>query len=271
MVVNRKRKVVEEEEEVCEYPSKPTKKKSSPIKLTYTIEHLKEQQEEIKECTTIKKYNLLSENINENNFPKTDFFINNIFSELQNENIKESFNMINFNYILNFITLNSGTSSFKINEIEIKPILIKTHIRFFIIHNDDEDINNIAKNFLEKNNSKNNILYDEIIELRNDPNYPLTRHLININWHINENWNKEKLNEYYWGYQIVKHSPFFDLNFGIKELEEKIIKYNDGTNNDLKTEVQSQIIKIKDQLEEQIMSFLKNTELCEKINECQKK
>jgi len=262
-----KRKNVDDDD--GEYP-KPSKiiKKQSHIKLTYTLEILNKQQKESKECVTTKKINLISEKIEENIFKET--FIDNIFNELQNGELKESFNMKNLNYYLNFITLNNGTSSFKLGEIEINPILIKTYLRFFIIQIDDKNFD--KNNFFENNNNNSNIItiLDENVELRNDLNFPFTQHYININWNINEEWNKEKLEKYYWGYQIIKPSFFNNSNFGIKCLEEKIIQYNDGTDNDLKTEVKNEIEKLQKNIHEQILNIFNDREMCNKLLECQK-
>jgi len=82
--------------------------------------------------------------------------------------MKDCFHMININYILNFNTLSNGISSFKLGEIEIKPELIKTAIRFSIIqiNNDEKNIDNIKKNIIEENNSNIIILFERTVELK---------------------------------------------------------------------------------------------------------
>src|SRR5256885_769548 len=82
--------------------------------------------------------------------------------------MKDCFHMININYILNFNTLSNGVSSFKLEEIEIKPELIKTAIKFSItqINNDEKNIDNIKKNIIEENNSNIIILFERTVELK---------------------------------------------------------------------------------------------------------
>jgi hypothetical protein len=251
----KKRKNIEDENECLPRKSKKNKddecapRKSKKVKLKYTLEKLKK---EIKENECIDKFNLITQN---NKFLEKELFIDKVFKEIENN---ESSDIEKYSYILNFIT-NNGESSRKIGEIEIDPILIKTQIRFFLLQNidDDTDIDNIKKNFLEKNILKVIILLDETIELRND-NFPFTNHSININWTINEKWKREKLNKYYWGYQIIK-LPLFINNFGFKNSEEKIIKYNNGIINcDLKAEMEFGLNKIKDQVMDMFKEFGKD-------------
>jgi hypothetical protein len=282
-MVTRKRKVVEDEVEpqqpqLPQPQQKKIKKQLPLIKFRY-LENFNKKKEIKEECDliTTKEYNLVSENREENIFPKIENFFDEVFKELQNEDIKEHFHMMDFNYSLNFnIFNNNGISSVKLGEIEIKPELIKTHMRFFIIQtNDDEkNIDNIKKNIFEKNNNLNiTTLLDETIELRNDLNHPFTQHSINIDWKINEDWSKEKLNKYYWGYQVIRPLFFLnDLNFGIKDLEEKIIKYNDGTNNGLreevKNEIDNRIEKFQEKFQDQLMVLIKQ-KICDEMI-CQK-
>ena len=58
----------------------------------------------------------------------------------------------------------------------------------------------------------------------------LINHSININWNIND-CEKENLNKYYWGYQIIRPDFLNKFNFGIKNLEEKIFITNGCSNN----------------------------------------
>jgi hypothetical protein len=230
-----KKRTVEEDEDKC------APRKTKKIKFIYTLEELKK--EIIKENEAIDRFNLITQN---NQFLENNFFIGKVFKEIEN---KESFDIENYIYKLNLITCN-GKSPCKIGEIEIDPILIKTRINFFILQNidDDTDLDIIKKNFLKKDFSKIIILLDETIELRND-NFQFTSHSFNINWTINDKWKREKFNKYYWGYQVIK-PPLFINNFGYKDTEEKIIKYNNGciNNNIIKAEMDAGLKNIRDQV-----------------------
>ncbi|SRR5947209_322818 len=248
-------------------------KRKIVLKYLQNYNEYKETKEDCNNLITIKKYNLISVDEKENIFPKEEIFVDRLFKELQKEEMKDCFHMININYILNFNTLSNGISSFKLGEIEIKPELIKTAIRFSIIqiNNDEKNIDNIKKNIIEENNSNITILFERTVELKyGSTNHPFSQHLIDITWNIDEDWGKEKLDRYYWVYQIVRPQNFSDnLNFGIKDLENKIIRYDDGTNNDIKEEMKSQFLKIQNNFMDQIMNF--KNEMCSELIHCQKK
>lgn len=254
-MATKRRKIVDDDECLPCPPSRKSKKnnddecaprKSRKVKFKYTLEDL--LRENIKENED--RFNLITQN---NKFLEKKIYIGKVFEEIESN---ESFDIETYSYILNFIT-NNGESSRKIKENEeneIDPMLIKTRMRVFLLYvDDDTNIDNIKKNFLEKNFLKTIILLDETIELRND-GCLFTNHSININWTINEKWGREKINKYYWGYQIIKPSLFIN-NFGYKILEEKIIKYNSGViNSDIKAEMESGLNRIK----EQILDILEN-------------
>ena len=249
MATKRKRNDVGDE--CCDDNKKQKTVKN--IKVTYS-ENL--NSEKIKENEIIKKYNLISQDKKENTFPKKEIYINKV---LELENVKD--NITKFIYKIVFST-NNGTTSFKIGDIEINPILIKTKIRYFIIQNNDDniDIENIKNNF--NNNLKVTILLDETVELKNDL-YPFTNHSININWNIND-YERENLNKYYWGYQIIRPDFLNNINFGIKNLEEKtfITSGCNNNNNNINNIINDQISKFKGD----VLSILEA-----KLNECQKK
>jgi hypothetical protein len=103
---------------------------------------------------------------------------------------------------------------------------------------------------------------DETVELKNDL-YPFTNHSININWNIND-YERENLNKYYWGYQIIRPDFLNNINFGIKNLEEKtfITSGCNNNNNNINNIINDQISKFKGD----VLSILEA-----KLNECQKK
>jgi hypothetical protein len=251
MATKRKRNDVGDE--CCDNIDNKKQKTVKNIKITYS-ENL--NSEKIKENDIIKKYNLISQDKKENTFPKKEIHIDKV---LELEDVKD--NITKFIYKIVFST-NNSTTSFKIGEIEINPILIKTKIRYFIIQNNDDniDIENIKNNF--NNNLKVTILLDETVELKNDL-YPFTNHSININWNIND-YERENLNKYYWGYQIIRPDFLNNINFGIKNLEEKtfITSGCNNNNNNINNIINDQISKFKGD----VLSILEA-----KLNECQKK